>query len=222
MEARRLVCSLVILVNCDVVDALQGQTDPRSRSSTYPDTMNEACVAERLEGASSCGRDLQGIFSAEIAALRQEQADLREKCLSFDLVLHFHFLCSVQSPISLSHPTISSTTSDLGLLAWIYPQVLSARILFPPAKMPSIRTSRTKPPPEGFEDIEGILEDYARKMRDAENETHEGKRKAESVWPIIRISHQRSRYIYDLYYKREAISRELYDWLMKEKYADAK
>lgn len=30
------------------------------------------------------------------------------------------------------------------------------------------------------------------------------------------------RYIYDLYYKREAITRELYDWLLKEEYADAK
>ena len=40
--------------------------------------------------------------------------------------------------------------------------------------------------------------------------------------PIMRIAHARSRYIYDLYYKREAISRELYDWLLKEKYADAK
>lgn len=59
-------------------------------------------------------------------------------------------------------------------------------------------------------------------MRDAENESHEGKRKTESLWPIMRISHARSRYIYELYYKREAISRELYDWLLKEGYADAK
>ena len=59
-------------------------------------------------------------------------------------------------------------------------------------------------------------------MRDAENETHEGKRKSESLWPIMRISHTRSRYIYELYYKREAISKELYDWLLKEGYADAK
>jgi bud site selection protein 31 len=59
-------------------------------------------------------------------------------------------------------------------------------------------------------------------MRDAENESHEGKRKAESLWPIMRISHTRSRYIYELYYKREAISKELYDWLLKEGYADAK
>lgn len=104
--------------------------------------------------------------------------------------------------------------------------------------MPKIRTTRTKKPPEGYEDIEGvstnvlcsfnlltnkqILDDYAKKMRDAENESHEGKRKTESLWPIMRISHTRSRYIYELYYKREAISRELYDWLLKEGYADAK
>jgi hypothetical protein len=67
-----------------------------------------------------------------------------------------------------------------------------------------------------------ILDEYAKKMRDAENETHEGKRKSESLWPIMRISHTRSRYIYELYYKREAISKQLYDWLLKQGYADAK
>lgn len=30
-----------------------------------------------------------------------------------------------------------------------------------------------------------------------------------------------SRYIYDLYYKRGAISKPLYDWLIKNNYADA-
>ncbi|THH08804.1 hypothetical protein EW145_g2452 [Phellinidium pouzarii] len=66
-----------------------------------------------------------------------------------------------------------------------------------------------------------ILNDFAKEMRDAENETHEGKRKTESLWPIMRISHKRSRYIYELYYIREAISRLLYEWLLKEQYADA-
>lgn len=32
----------------------------------------------------------------------------------------------------------------------------------------------------------------------------------------MRITHTRTRYIYDLYYQREAISKELYDWLCKE------
>lgn len=54
-----------------------------------------------------------------------------------------------------------------------------------------------------------------------ENESHEGKRKVESVWPVFRIHHQRSRYVYDLYYKRKAISKELYDYLLKNGYADA-
>ena len=66
------------------------------------------------------------------------------------------------------------------------------------------------------------LDEYQRQMRDAETESHEGKRKQESVWPIMRIQHTRSRWIYELYYKREAISRELYDWLCEEKYADVK
>lgn len=29
-----------------------------------------------------------------------------------------------------------------------------------------------------------------------------------------------SRYIYDLYYEKEAISKQLYEWLLKNKYAD--
>ncbi|GBC07584.1 hypothetical protein RclHR1_07550004 [Rhizophagus clarus] len=86
--------------------------------------------------------------------------------------------------------------------------------------MPKIRHSRTKKPPEGFEDIEETLQEFARKMKDAENEPHEGKRRVESLWPIFRLHHQRSRYIYDLYYKREAISKDVYDYCLKHGYAD--
>jgi len=55
----------------------------------------------------------------------------------------------------------------------------------------------------------------------AENEPHEGKRRNESIWPIIRIHHQRSRYVYDMYYKKKAISKELYEYCLAEKIADA-
>jgi hypothetical protein len=41
----------------------------------------------------------------------------------------------------------------------------------------------------------------------AETEPHEGKRKVEALWPIFKIHHQKSRYIYDLFYRRKAISR---------------
>jgi len=47
-------------------------------------------------------------------------------------------------------------------------------------------------------------------MRDAENASHEGKKKYEMTWPIFQITHQRTRYIYDLYYEKEAISKGVY------------
>ncbi|OXV12148.1 hypothetical protein Egran_00091 [Elaphomyces granulatus] len=88
--------------------------------------------------------------------------------------------------------------------------------------MPPIRTSRNrKPPPEGFDDIEDTLLEFSNKMKDAENASHEGKKRHEVLWPIFQICHQRSRYIYDLYYEKEAISKQLYDWLLKNNYADA-
>lgn len=57
--------------------------------------------------------------------------------------------------------------------------------------------------------------------RAAESETHEGKRKKEALWPIMRIHHQRSRYIYEMYYKYKAISKEVYQYCLDEKMADA-
>jgi bud site selection protein 31 len=86
--------------------------------------------------------------------------------------------------------------------------------------MPPVRTSKgRKPPPDGFEDIEDTLLSFSNKLKDAEAATHDGKKRHETVWPVFQITHQRSRYIYDLYYEREAISKQLYDWLLKNGYA---
>jgi len=86
-------------------------------------------------------------------------------------------------------------------------------------KMVKVKKSK-KPPPEGWELIEPTLDELEQKMREAEAEPHEGKRKVEALWPIFKIHHQRSRYLYDLFYKRKAISRELYDFTLKEGLAD--
>lgn len=105
--------------------------------------------------------------------------------------------------------------------------------------MPKVRRSR-KQPPEGWELIEPTLEELEQKMREgnyiliicdyisvnnyylftAETESHEGKRIQEALWPIFKIHHQKSRYIYDLFYRRKAISRELYDYCLNENIAD--
>lgn len=54
----------------------------------------------------------------------------------------------------------------------------------------------------------------------AENDTHDGKRKCETLWPIFKIAHQKSRYIFDLYHRRKEISKELYEFCLDQGYAD--
>ena len=78
--------------------------------------------------------------------------------------------------------------------------------------MDGVRLNK-KPQPDGWEIIEPTIEEFNRKMRAAEIAPHEGERKIESSWPIYRIHHERSRYIYDLYYKRKVISKVCFDLL---------
>ncbi|RYP10474.1 hypothetical protein DL764_000657 [Monosporascus ibericus] len=91
--------------------------------------------------------------------------------------------------------------------------------------MPPVRTHASsrgqKKPPAGFEDIRDDLEVFAIKMKDAQNAPAAASApKHQAQWPIFQIAHQRSRYVYELYYEKEAISRQLYDWLLKNGYAD--
>ncbi|KAJ2713144.1 Component of the SF3b subcomplex of the U2 snRNP [Coemansia spiralis] len=90
--------------------------------------------------------------------------------------------------------------------------------------MPKVQPSRRSKlePPEGWSDLEPTLLEFKQKMRDAESESTEGKRRVESTWSVMRVHHQRSKYIYDLFYKRKAISRKLYDYCVKNGHADAK
>ncbi|KAL6141795.1 hypothetical protein ACLB2K_060082 [Fragaria x ananassa] len=64
------------------------------------------------------------------------------------------------------------------------------------------------------------VENAEAKMREAENDTHDGKRKCETLWPIFKIAHQKSRYIFDLYHRRKEISKELYEFCLDQGYAD--
>lgn len=58
--------------------------------------------------------------------------------------------------------------------------------------MPPIRSARNrKPPPDGFDDLEDTLLEFSNKMKDAENASHEGKKRHEVLWPIFQINHQR-------------------------------
>ncbi|KAL6055121.1 G10 protein [Balamuthia mandrillaris] len=80
----------------------------------------------------------------------------------------------------------------------------------------------TQKPPAGWDKIAPILEEIDRQMEDAVNESHEGKRVRETLHPIHKYHFYRTRFIYEAYYKKKAISRELYEYCLREKLADAK
>ncbi|KAL3527730.1 hypothetical protein ACH5RR_012386 [Cinchona calisaya] len=85
--------------------------------------------------------------------------------------------------------------------------------------MPKVKTNRVQYP-EGWELIEPTLNELQAKMREAENDPNDAKRKCEALWPIFKIAHQKSRYIFDLYHRRKEISKELYEFCMDQGYAD--
>ncbi|CAD8078431.1 unnamed protein product [Paramecium sonneborni] len=87
--------------------------------------------------------------------------------------------------------------------------------------MPKIKTIRTKKSPEGWELIEPTITEIGNQIRDVENQAYSDKKKPEQFWEIYKLHHQRSRYIYEMYYYKKEISRELYEYCLQEQYGDA-
>mmetsp|Transcript_1575 Transcript_1575/g.2390 ORF Transcript_1575/g.2390 Transcript_1575/m.2390 type:complete len:234 (+) Transcript_1575:63-764(+) len=83
------------------------------------------------------------------------------------------------------------------------------------------RWGRKQRIPKGFDVLEPTLSALQEELRNRTNESHEGKSKAESLWPIHQLNWQRSRYVYDMYYKYKKINREVYQYCLDMKYADA-
>eukprot|EP00038_Savillea_parva_P008799 m.179255 g.179255 ORF g.179255 m.179255 type:complete len:197 (+) comp14721_c0_seq1:175-765(+) len=75
--------------------------------------------------------------------------------------------------------------------------------------------------PEGFELLEDELDRFDMEMREAERDPHDDKRKVEALWPIHKIHYQKSRYVYEMYYKKKLISKKVYDYCIKNKIVDA-
>ena len=73
--------------------------------------------------------------------------------------------------------------------------------------MSSRRWGKKARPPPGYEVIEPTLSLLEAELRDRMNDPHEGMRKVEALWPIHQINWQRSRYVYDMFYKYKKISR---------------
>lgn len=76
------------------------------------------------------------------------------------------------------------------------------------------------PPPQGFDEIKPALDDFEARLLDVQHGSKVSKLAREELWKITQIQHERTRYVYRLYFERRLISRELYEWLLRERYAD--
>lgn len=86
--------------------------------------------------------------------------------------------------------------------------------------MPKIRKYNSKEPPKGWNEIEPTLTELNNQLKEISLDTSEGKRKQEALWPLLRIHHHMSRYVYELYYFNKEISKELYEYCINEKWID--
>merc|ERR1712010_233911 len=77
-----------------------------------------------------------------------------------------------------------------------------------------------KKPPPGWDLVEPGIEEFERIMKEAVEEPHEGKRKAETTWKIHKIHWEKNRFIYNLHFVDKKISKALYDYLCRQKIAD--
>ncbi|OQS07030.1 hypothetical protein THRCLA_00983 [Thraustotheca clavata] len=83
------------------------------------------------------------------------------------------------------------------------------------------RLTKKGRPPKGYEYLQPVMDALENELRERMNDPHEGLRKCEALWPIHQINWQRSRYVYDMYYKYKKISKEVYDYCLRMKLADA-
>lgn len=75
--------------------------------------------------------------------------------------------------------------------------------------------------PAGYAYIAPVMEALERELREKMSEPHEGKRQCEALWPVHQLNWQRSRYVYDLFYTYKRISRDVYDYCVRNKLVDA-
>jgi bud site selection protein 31 len=81
--------------------------------------------------------------------------------------------------------------------------------------------SKKRPPPNGFDYVEPILEALENELRDKVKETDPKQRKLEVVWPIHQINWQKTRYVYDLYHVHHRITKSVYQYCIDQNLIDA-
>lgn len=70
-----------------------------------------------------------------------------------------------------------------------------------------------KGPPEGYDKIKPTLDTLKARVQAAQKSDPTASA-SQRRWPIAKADRAVARYVYEMFYKRRAISKELYDWLV--------
>lgn len=81
--------------------------------------------------------------------------------------------------------------------------------------------NKARRPPPGFDYLEPVLEALENELRDRVKESNATVRKNEALWPVHQINWQKSRYVYDMFYKHRKISRQVYQYCLDQRLVDA-
>lgn len=84
--------------------------------------------------------------------------------------------------------------------------------------MPKAR--RSKKPPADYDKVRPTLERLQGRLKEAQRKSLALDTRHSSLWPIYKLNHQISRYVYDMYYQRKAISKDLYEYLLRQRTAN--
>eukprot|EP00759_Apiculatamorpha_spiralis_P015150 PhF_6_TR21876/c0_g2_i1/m.31076/K12873/BUD31, G10; bud site selection protein 31 len=84
--------------------------------------------------------------------------------------------------------------------------------------MPKLKPG-TRKLPAGYELIADKLDEFENIMREAIATPSDGKRKVEMAWPILHISRQRTRYVYDAY-RAGTITQDVVDFCVSQGFID--
>lgn len=86
--------------------------------------------------------------------------------------------------------------------------------------MPKTPTLKSKRAPAGWDLVEPTLTQLTEEIREIETKPFTSKTEPDTYWEIFRLVHQRSRFLYETFYKKKEISRELYEYCLREGWAD--
>ena len=89
-------------------------------------------------------------------------------------------------------------------------------------KMPKVKKSRM--PPQGYELVKRLILELENKVGEAVTDSKKGKANMESLWPIFNdyINYQRTRLIFDMYFRQRTISEEVYNYCIEKNLVDEK